>query len=348
MKALIDTLCRAHELPKEDWMTLLSCMDEESKQYLFEKAKEVRERTFGKRVFVRGLIEISNTCTRNCLYCGIRAANDDLERYHLSKEEILATADIGYRLGFRTFVMQGGEDFYYNQDRMTDIIRAVKARYPECAITLSIGEKDEAEYKAYFEAGADRYLLRHETATKELYERLHPDASFENRGRCLETLKSIGFQVGAGFMVGLPWQTNENYADDLMFLSQLKPHMVGIGPFIPHKDTPLADKPAGEKEQTLIMVALTRLILPNALLPATTALATIAPTGRTEALAVGANVIMPNLSPNEARKRYNLYDGKKYVGGEAAERLADTERELQQAGFCMDMSRGDYASHEEE
>lgn len=342
MKAIIDKLYYENNLHKEELLILLDNMKDEDKDYLIEKAHSTRMQTYGDKVFMRGLIEFTNYCKRNCEYCGIRAGNKYSERYRLSLEEILKACKKGYTLGYRTFVLQGGEDNYYDDDKVEEIIRAIKGRYPDCAVTLSIGEKSYDSYKKFYEAGADRYLIRHETASKELYERLHPGMSFENRRRCLYDLKSIGYQVGAGFMVGLPGQSNEDYVEDLLFLKELNPHMVGIGPFIPHKDTSLGKEKGGTLETTIIMVAITRLLLPKALLPATTALGSIDPFGREKGIKAGANVVMPNLSPTSVRKKYALYDGKICTGDEAAECRLCIEGRIKKAGFSVDMSRGDY------
>ena len=309
---------------------------------LLDEAFEIRKKFYGNKVYIRGLIEISNYCKNNCFYCGIRCENRKVNRYRLTKEEILACCSEGYELGFRTFVMQGGEDDYYTDDVMCGIIGRVKELYPDCAVTLSLGEKTMETYKAYKEAGADRYLLRHETATDVHYKRLHPsDLSLENRKKCLYDLKSLGFQVGAGFMVGSPFQTAENLAEDLMFLKDLEPHMVGIGPFIPHCETPFKDFEIGSLELTITMLALTRIMLPKCLLPATTALGTIAKDGREKGFMAGANVVMPNLSPRDFRKDYSLYNDKAYTGDEAAESIKNIEENVKKIGLEVDFSRGD-------
>lgn len=311
---------------------------------LYSEACAVKEAVYGKRVFFRGLIEFSSYCKNDCIYCGIRRSNGSARRYRLTPDEIYACSDKGYELGYRTFVLQSGEDLYYTDDIMTEIIRNLKARHPDCAVTLSVGEKSFDTYKKYFDAGADRYLLRHETANEAHYGKLHPaEMSLVNRKECLFNLKKIGYQVGAGFMVGSPFQTYENLAEDLLFLKELMPHMVGIGPFVPHSETPFADKKGGTVELTLIMLALTRLLLPKALIPATTALGTIDPLGREKGIAAGANVVMPNLSPIEHRKDYDLYDHKICTGEEAAECRVCLENRLRRAGFEPDMSRGDFA-----
>ena len=294
---LIEKLCENENLSYDEYLFLIQnrliCSE-----YLFKNATEVREKNYGKDIYIRGLIEFTNYCKNDCFYCGIRRSNKNAERYRLDKNEILDCADLGYKLGFRTFVLQGGEDNYFTDEIMCDIVRSIKSKYSDCAITLSLGERSFESYRLLKEAGADRYLLRHETATKAHYEKLHPkEMSFENRLDCLKNLKSLGYQIGAGFMVGSPYQTEENLVNELLFLKELRPHMVGIGPFISHKDTPFKDKPSGTVNLTLFMLGLIRLTLPKVLLPATTALGTIDPLGREKGIKAGANVLMPNLSP---------------------------------------------------
>lgn len=343
---LIDKLHHDNCASDEELLCLLENLDGTAREYLMTKARETRVRYYGHKVYLRGLVEFTNYCQNNCEYCGIRAANKKLVRYRLTPEQIIAACAEGYGLGFRTFVLQGGEDSFYTDEVIVELVREIKARFPSCAITLSIGEKTYDSYKKYFDAGADRYLLRHETAAKQLYESLHPGMSFANRRRCLWDLKKIGYQVGAGFMVGLPNQTNEDYAADLLFLQELRPHMVGIGPFIPHHQTPLANAVPGTVEQTVTLLAIVRLLLPAALLPATTALGTIDPLGRELGLQAGANVVMPNLSPVEVRDKYLLYDDKACSGVEAAECRRCITGRIIQAGFVPDMSRGDCAGWE--
>ncbi|MBE7015647.1 MAG: [FeFe] hydrogenase H-cluster radical SAM maturase HydE [Ruminococcaceae bacterium] len=341
MKALIDKLAKEKALTKEEWVQLLDNIDDT--EYPFQKARQIRHEIYGKDVYIRGLIEISNYCKNDCLYCGIRKSNKLADRYRLSKDEILDCCHIGYDLGFRTFVMQGGEDPYYTDEVMCDIIKSIKDRYPECAVTLSLGEKSYESYKALKEAGADRYLLRHETANECHYSSLHPaELTLENRKKCLYDLKELGFQVGSGFMVGSPGQTNETLAEDMLFLKELNPQMVGIGPFIPHKDTPFAKKSAGSGEKTLIMIALTRLMLPQALLPSTTALGTLCEDGRERGILAGANVVMPNLSPKSVREKYLLYDNKICTGDEAAESKLNLEKKFKSIGYEIVVARGDY------
>ncbi|MFU0800900.1 MAG: [FeFe] hydrogenase H-cluster radical SAM maturase HydE [Xylanivirga thermophila] len=342
VRNIIDKLYENHYLSGDELIYLLdNAMNIHVQNYLYAKARETRKKYYGNRVYMRGLVEFTNHCKNNCVYCGIRALNKNVQRYRLSVESIISTCKIGYNLGYRTFVLQGGEDRYYDDEMIVDIVRQLKKQFPDCAITLSIGERTYDAYKKYYEAGADRYLLRHETASRSLYEFLHPNLSFENRIECLWDLKEIGYQVGAGFMVGLPKQTNKNYTEDLLFLKNLNPHMVGIGPFIPHKDTPLANEKGGTLEMTLVLLSIVRLLLPEVLLPATTALGTIDISGREMGLKAGANVVMPNLTPIEVRDKYELYNGKICTGEEAAECRKCIEDRIISAGFTVDMSRGD-------
>lgn len=316
------------------------------REILCERASQLRDRIYGRRVFFRGLIEFSNFCAQDCFYCGIRAGNTTVNRYRLSLDEILDSCRTGYQLGYRTFVLQSGEDPYYTDDMMVEIIHAIRDLYPDCAITLSLGEKSHESYLRFFAAGANRYLLRHESATPEHYAMLHPaELDLLNRKKCLYDLKAIGFQTGAGFMVGPPGQTAEHLANDLVFLRELQPHMVGIGPFLPASNTPFANEPAGTVEDTLIMVALTRLTLPNALIPATTALGSLDHKGREKGLKAGANVVMPNLTPTVNRKDYSLYDGKICTGDEAAECRVCIEGRIRSVGFDIDLSRGDHLTY---
>ena len=340
VKAYIEKLAKTHYLNKEELIYLIDNISDEEKNILFRKSLSEKEKYYGKSVYMRGLIEFSNYCKRDCNYCGIRKSNKKVQRYRLSKDEIMECCKIGYDLGYRTFVLQSGEDPYYTKDILVDLIKSIKERY-EVAITLSIGERPYDEYKAFFEAGADRYLLRHETASKDLYDKIHPDMEYENRVFCLNNLKEIGFQVGAGFMVGIPGQTSSNLADDLLFLKKLEPDMIGIGPYISHSETPLAGCENGSVEDTLFMLSLTRLLLPDVLLPSTTALGTLDPLGREKALKVGANVVMPNLSPVDVRDKYELYENKICTGDEAAHCRGCIEKRINSAGFEVDMSRGD-------
>lgn len=309
---------------------------------LFASALAQKRKYYGDKIFFRGLIEISNYCKNDCLYCGIRRSNKNTRRYRLSHEEILGCCAEGYRLGFRTFVMQGGEDSFFTDEWMCKLISEIKSLYPECAVTLSLGERSDESYRKLHDAGADRYLLRHETATESHYNLLHPkEMSLSNRIHCLNTLKEIGFQVGAGIMIESPYQTFENLAADMIFLRELEPHMVGAGPFIPHRDTVFAGERTPDAKLTLIMLALIRIMLPKVLLPATTALGTIDPVGRESGFQAGANVVMPNLSPTSHRKDYALYDNKLSTGAEASEGLAELVRRIKAAGFEPDFSRGD-------
>lgn len=317
---LIDKLAATHSLTLEEYEFLIKNRSKENARYLSQKAVEIQKSVYGNKVFIRGLIEISNYCKNNCLYCGIRRDNKTCSRYRLTENDILECCDEGYKLGFRTFVLQGGEDSYFTDEILCGILRKIKEKYPDCAVTLSLGERTKESYKMLFKAGADRYLLRHETADKEHYEKLHPEnMSFERRMQCLKDLKEIGFQVGCGFMVGSPYQTDLNLAKDLKFVEEFKPDMCGIGPFITHKMTPFADRESGSLEMTLYLLSILRLIKPNLLLPATTALGTIHPQGRELGILAGANVVMPNLSPVSVRKKYELYDNKICTGEESAE-----------------------------
>lgn len=340
---LIDKLEREHILPKSELAEIILGHTPETDEYLFEKARAVREKIYGKDVYMRGLIEFTNYCKNDCLYCGIRRSAKNAERYRLTEEQILDCCETGYRLGFRTFVLQGGEDGFYTDDKIVSIVSDIKAKFPDCAVTLSIGEKSRESYEKFRKAGADRYLLRHETANSEHYRKLHPkELSLENRMRCLADLKELGFQTGCGFMVGSPYQTAENLAEDLLYIHKLQPHMVGIGPFIPHHDTPFAGEKQGSLETTLLMLGLTRLIVPNVLLPSTTALGTIHPKGREMGILAGANVVMPNLSPQDVRKKYLLYDNKICTGDEAAECIACLGRRMESIGYKLVSARGDH------
>ena len=320
MKKLIDKLHQEQMLSAEEFRTLLTERSEETDLYAREQADQVRQQVYGNEIYVRGLIEFTNYCKNDCYYCGIRRSNRNAQRYRLTEEDILVCCREGYELGFRTFVLQGGEDGYYTDEKLIRLIRRIKESYPDCALTLSVGEKSEESYRAYKEAGADRYLLRHETACEDHYRKLHPkELSCEKRKDCLRTLKKLGYQTGAGFMVGSPFQTVDDLVEDFLFLKELDPEMVGIGPFIAHQDTPFHDRESGTLEDTLFYLALLRLMLPNVLLPATTALGTIHPKGHELGVRSGANVVMPNLSPVSVRKKYMLYDGKICTGDEAAE-----------------------------
>ncbi len=340
----VERLIKNRFLSFEDFVNIKNCGKEET-EYLFSKSREQAREYYGNKIFVRGLIEFTNHCKNDCFYCGIRASNRSLNRYRLSEEEIIECCKNGYSLGFRTFVLQGGEDGYYGDDDYVRIIKRIKSDYPDCALTLSIGERSRESYEKYFGAGADRYLLRHETADEEHYKRLHPKRmSFENRMRCIRDLKEIGYQTGVGFMVGSPFQTDESIYKDLCFIKETSPEMVGIGPFIPHKDTPFAEYARGGCELTLKLLAIIRLMLPSVLLPATTALGTIDPMGREKGILAGANVVMPNLSPVMHRKDYALYDNKICTGEEAAECRFCLSRRIESIGYEIVTDRGDYKS----
>ncbi|MFV0394557.1 MAG: [FeFe] hydrogenase H-cluster radical SAM maturase HydE [Coprobacillaceae bacterium] len=345
MITIIDKLIKQRRLEDEEYKQLLLYMNETDKEYLFSKAKEVAQETFGNKVYIRGLIEFSNYCKNDCYYCGIRLSNKNVERYRLTKEDILFCCKQGYQLGFRTFVLQSGEDNSYTQKDMCDIIKSIRNEYPDCAITLSMGEKDYDTYKAFYEAGANRYLLRHETINSKHYQSLHPKGmNIENRVACLKHLKEIGFQTGSGIMVGSPNQTVDNIIEDIKFLEELKPEMIGIGPYLPHVDTPFRDKEKGSLERTLIILAILRLMHPKALIPSTTALSTIAPNGREKGILVGANAVMPNLSPITNRTKYQLYNDKACMDEETAESLSLLDQRLHKMGYQISYERGDFTS----
>lgn len=342
---LVKKLMEQGFLSKDEYITLLGNYTEEQRLRLQAKAVELRKQYYGNKVFVRGLIEFTNYCKNNCYYCGIQASNGDAKRYRLTKEEILECCDTGWELGFRTFVLQGGEDPFFTDDQIVDIVREIKKQYPESAVTLSIGEKTKGSYQRYKEAGADRYLLRHETADEEHYRMLHPESmSLANRKNCLYTLKELGYETGAGFMVGSPGQTDACLAEDLVFLRELNPHMVGIGPFIPHHETRFANNQPGSLEKTLLLLSILRIILPKANLPATTALGTVNPRGRELGIEAGANVVMPNLSPVKVRKKYELYDHKICTGEEAAECAGCLSKRMASVGYEVVAERGDCAA----
>lgn len=342
MFEIIDRLVKYQDLKDEEFISLLNCTDVAVMEYLTHRAREVCDLNYGRKVYIRGLIEISSYCKNNCYYCGIRRGNAKAERYRLTKEEILDCCDHGWELGFRTFVMQGGEDNYYTDELMCEIIREIKNRYPNCAVTLSLGERGEESFKRMYNAGADRYLLRHETSNTEHYSKLHPkEMSLEYRKKCLFDLRKIGYQTGCGIMVGSPYQTTENIVEDLHFMQKLKPHMIGIGPFIHHRDTPFADYPNGSVELTIKLLSILRLMFPKVLLPATTALGTKDPYGREKGILAGANVVMPNLSPVATRKKYSLYDNKICTDSEAAENLADLKKRIEAIDYEIVTDRGD-------
>ena len=340
MKDSIEQLKQMRDLPDEQLLQLIDHEGDDTA--LFEAADQVRREHYGTDVFLRGLIEFTNYCRNDCYYCGIRRSNRCAERYRLTPEQILSCCENGYAMGFRTFVLQGGEDPRNTDEAICSLVDQIKTRYPDCAVTLSIGEKTRSSYQAYFDAGADRYLLRHETATDAHYRRLHPaELSLENRKRCLFDLKDIGFQVGAGFMVGSPGQTTKELLADLRFLQQLQPDMIGIGPFIPHHETPFAQEKPGTLELTLRMLSILRLMFPYVLLPATTALGTISPIGRELGLKAGANVMMPNLTPTDARKNYDLYDNKICMDEDAGKCRGCQENRVKSVGYRIVSDRGD-------
>ncbi len=343
MKEYIDRSRDGETLSRADLMTLLSERDAAVQDYAIEQAVRVRQRIYGRDIYIRGLVEISNYCKNDCYYCGIRSSNRRASRYRLTPEQILDCCREGYELGFRTFVLQGGEDGWFTDERLAPVIRDIKREYPDCAVTLSLGERTHESYQRLYEAGADRYLLRHETATEEHYRKLHPeDLSLENRKRCLWDLKEIGYQVGAGFMVGSPGQTLACLVEDLLFIRELSPHMVGIGPFLSHQDTPFAHEPNGDLDLTLFLLALIRLMLPKVLLPSTTALGTLHPEGRKLGILAGCNVVMPNLSPSGVREKYLLYDNKIATGLEAAESIDLLKKQMEEIGYKIVCARGDY------
>ena len=322
---------------------LLTTSDPQAVDDLFAEACRVRDEIYGRRVFIRGLIEISNHCRNNCLYCGIRR-DAQCKRYRLTKEQILDCCRTGHELGFRTFVLQGGEDAWFTDDVVCDIVATIKRDFPDCAVTLSLGERGRESFKRLREAGADRYLLRHETADATHYARLHPEEmSFDHRMRCLHDLRDLGFQVGAGFMVGSPFQSVETLKKDLQFIAEFRPEMVGIGPFIPAAGTPFEHSSAGSVELTLRLLAIIRIMHPHVLLPATTALGTLHPTGRERAVMAGANVVMPNLSPQDTRALYSIYNNKLSTGSEAAESLADIRLRMEAIGMELPVDRGDFS-----
>ena len=340
--SLIDRLAVEHRLALDEYEFLIANRTPEAAACLAEHAVRARQAIYGNTVYIRGLIEISNICKNDCLYCGIRRSNQNCSRYRLTAEDILVCCREGYPLGFRTFVLQGGEDGYYTDERLCALLRQIKAEFPDCAVTLSLGERSQASYAALREAGADRYLLRHETANAAHYASLHPtEMAYDNRMRCLRDLRELGCAVGCGFMVGSPGQTTAHLAEDLQFIEQFRPQMCGIGPFIPQTDTPFRAEPAGSVELTCYLLSIIRLIRPNILLPATTALGTLHPEGREMGILAGANVVMPNLSPSAVRKKYALYDNKATDGAESAECLQTLNERMSAIGYRIVTDRGD-------
>lgn len=343
MQILLKKLFDTKNLSRDEYVELLSSTDPEFDEVLMDLARSTATERFGRGVFVRGLVEISNICTNNCRYCGIRRENNGVKRYRLSAEEVLGVCQEGYQIGFRTFVLQGGEDPYWRGPHLVSLVREIRLRYPDCALTLSLGEMSRSEYQALYDAGANRFLLRHETHNPWHYGHLHPEEmKLIHRLGCLMDLKEIGFQAGTGIMVGSPGQTIEHMAEDLEFIARFQPQMIGVGPFLPHHDTPFRDEPAGDLMMTLRFVALCRLICPDANIPATTAVATLHPEGRIRAIMGGANVVMPNLSPTRGRALYTLYDNKVYSGSEAAEGVQLLQKDLDKIGYHIEWSRGDF------
>lgn len=342
---LIDLLNEQKSLAKSEWVTLLSACGDDERAYAAEIARGLSIRKFGKKIYFRGIVEFSNYCKNDCYYCGIRCSNKNAQRYRLSEDEIAECCAAGYEIGFRTFVLQSGEDMTYTADKICSLIRRLKMQFPDCAVTLSLGEREYDELKMMREAGADRYLLRHETANQAHYEKLHPaKMSFAHRMQCLRDLKALGYQTGAGMMIGAPFQTWDNLAEDMIFLAEFQPEMVGMGPFLPHKDTPFRDQPKGSYELTLLLLSLVRIMLPNVLLPATTALGTIHPQGREQGILAGANVIMPNLSPQDVRKKYMLYDNKICTEDSSAQCRNCLQMRMRSIGYDIVIGRGDFSS----
>lgn len=343
MKKLVDILRAEHHLESSEYKALLECDDEKVVTYLYKQAREVADGVFGKGIFVRGLVELTNVCRNDCLYCGIRKSNVAVERYMLTTEQVLQCCQQGYDLGFRTFVIQGGELPRDKAPWLVEVVSEIRKQWSDCAITLSLGEWPREVYEALHKAGANRYLLRHETHNAEHYGKLHPaEMSLINRLQCLTWLKELGYQVGTGIMVGSPWQSLDDIVGDIEFIEEFKPEMIGLGPFVPQHDTPLGNFPAGSAELTCKLYSIFRLIFPHALIPSTTALNTIVPSGRTMGIMAGANVVMPNLSPIDMRENYALYDGKASTNAEAAEGISQLEVQLATIGYHIDWGRGDH------
>ena len=342
-EALIRTLDREHRLSGEDWERLFTEYTQSDADFAIELARQRTLERFGRKIWFRGIVEFSNICKCDCHYCGIRCSNHQVSRYRLSPEDILECCAEGYGAGFRTFVLQGGEDGWFTDERMCAIVREIKKRWPDCAVTLSLGERSRESYQAMFDAGADRYLLRHETADEDHYALLHPaKQTLANRLRCLRDLKDIGYQTGCGIMVGSPGQTPATLAKDMVFMQEFRPQMVGVGPFLPHRDTPFRGEKPGSVELTLFVLALCRLVLPGVLLPATTALGTAEADGRVRGVLAGCNVIMPNLSPASVRKKYMLYDNKAGSDLTAEEGIALLRQQMEAIGYEVVIGRGDY------
>lgn len=343
LKKIVDDIEATRDITLSQLQMLLTTDDKEAKEYLHARAREVAQSIYGKDVFMRGLIEFSSHCKNNCRYCGIRRDNITLARYRLDEETILSCCKMGYDCGLRTFVLQGGEDVYFTDEVMVPLVAHIHRDFPDCAITLSIGERSRESYQKLFDAGANRYLLRHETADREHYAYLHPqELSFDNRMQCLRVLREIGYQVGAGFMVGSPHQTHETLLEDLQFIRTFLPEMCGIGPFVATQHTPFANEPNGSVEDTLRLLSIIRLLHPHVLLPATTALGSLNPFGREMGIQAGANVVMPNLSPTENRKQYNIYDGKICLGDDISHCRSCLEHRIESVGYHMVVDRGDF------
>lgn len=343
MKRIIDKLLNERSLSVSEYEALIENRTPEIQELLQREADKIRKEIYGNKVYIRGLIEVSNICKNNCYYCGIRGGNENCQRYRLTPVEILECCKTGYELGFRTFVMQGGEDGFFTDDVVCDLVKKIKSLYPDCAVTLSLGERSRESYQRLFDAGADRYLLRHEAVNSELYGKWHPEElKLENRLQCLKNLKEIGFQTGCGFMVGAPYQTSRHIAEDLKFIEEFKPQMCGIGPFIPHKDTQFRDFSKGSAELTCYLLSIVRIILPRVLLPATTALGTAENDGRERGITAGANVVMPNLSPSSVRSKYALYDNKISTGAESAQHIEELKEKMAKIGYQVVCDRGDY------
>ena len=343
IKNLIEDLNSGKKLSLDGFEYILTNYSKEDFSYIKDTASKIAIENFGKKIYFRGIIEFSNICKNDCLYCGIRRSNENVERYRLTLDQILECCEEGYQYGYRTFVLQSGEDGHFNDDTMLEVVSSIRKKYDDCAITLSIGERSRDSYQKLFDAGANRFLLRHEAASKELYEKIHPsNQKWEERFRCLKDLKEIGYQVGAGMMIGVPYQTLRNIAEDLVFIQDFNPHMVGIGPFIPHKDTPFKNEKAGSIELSLLALSLVRIMLPKVLLPSTTALGSLGGDGRQQGVLHGCNVIMPNLSPMSVRKKYLLYDNKAGIENDAKTSIEILKKQMEDIGYEVVVTRGDY------